>query len=62
MDHVVVSCLLPKSCIIADIEVRNTVEVSDPLVGPIVCQLRCSLDVVSLPPSPSSPFHASLAL
>ena len=39
-------------CIMADVELRDTVEVLDPLVGPIVCQLRCSVDFVSLPQIP----------
>ena len=32
----------------ADVEVRDIVEVLDPIVGLIVCQLRCSIDFVSL--------------
>ena len=38
----------------ADVEMREKVEVLDPLVGPIVCQLRCSIDFVSLPTDPIS--------
>ena len=52
VDHAVVSCSLSMRCIMADVELRDTVEVLDPLVGPIVCQLRCSVDFVSLPPIP----------
>ena len=37
MDHVVVSCSLPMRCIMADVGVRDKVEVLDPLIGPKVC-------------------------
>ena len=36
MDRVIVSCSLPKRCIMADVEVCDKVEVPDPLIGPIV--------------------------
>ena len=36
----------------ADVEVRDKVEVIDPLVGQIVCQLRCLINFVILPPIP----------
>ena len=49
VDHVVVSYSLPMRCFMVG-EVRDKVEVFDPLVGPIVCQLSCSLDFVILPP------------
>ena len=53
----------------ADVEVRDKVEVLDPVVGPIVCQLRCSINFVILPPIPyrgvlfpfRCTFNASLA-
>ena len=35
-----------------DVKVRDMVEVLDPLIGPMLCQLRCSVDFVSLPPIP----------
>ena len=55
----------------ADVEVRDQVGVLDPLVGPIVCHLRCSINFVILPPIPYrkctfslfvAPFNASLKM
>ena len=39
VDHVVVSCSLPMRCIMADVEVRDKVEVLDPLV--VRCSINC---------------------
>ena len=43
----------------SDVEVRKKVEVLDPFIGQIVCQVKCSIDLVSLPPVPhrSVPLH-----
>ena len=35
-----------------DVELRDVDKVFDPLVGPIVCQLRCATDFVSPSPIP----------
>ena len=38
--------------IMADVEVRDKIEVLDPLICPIVCLLRCSINIFILPPIP----------